>query len=90
MHRVMIRPATYETAHEAVEQTFEIFPCDLKDKKVLIKPNVLRTSEPDEAIATHPAAALAMVDDLPQVDSERCVTCFCCQEICPEKAMTLE
>jgi NAD-dependent dihydropyrimidine dehydrogenase PreA subunit len=23
------------------------------------------------------------------VDPETCITCFCCQEICPEKAITL-
>jgi len=61
MHRVMIRPARYETAREAVEQAFEIFPCALRGKKVLIKPNVLRASEPAEAIATHPAVLSAVV-----------------------------
>jgi formate hydrogenlyase subunit 6/NADH:ubiquinone oxidoreductase subunit I len=30
-----------------------------------------------------------MPDRLPQLDAETCITCFCCQEICPEKAITL-
>ena len=30
-----------------------------------------------------------MCDNLPQVDPDTCITCFCCQEICPEKAITL-
>jgi formate hydrogenlyase subunit 6/NADH:ubiquinone oxidoreductase subunit I len=25
----------------------------------------------------------------PQVDPDTCITGFCCQEICPEKAMSL-
>jgi formate hydrogenlyase subunit 6/NADH:ubiquinone oxidoreductase subunit I len=30
-----------------------------------------------------------MEADLPVVDADTCITCFCCQEVCPEKAMTL-
>jgi len=30
-----------------------------------------------------------MKNDLPEVDAGICITCFCCQEICPEKAMSL-
>jgi formate hydrogenlyase subunit 6/NADH:ubiquinone oxidoreductase subunit I len=36
-----------------------------------------------------PVAALKMEHDFPVVDPDICITCFCCQEICPEKAMTL-
>lgn len=36
-------------------------------------------------------AALSMGDDnIPHVDADTCIACFCCQEICPEKAMTLK
>jgi formate hydrogenlyase subunit 6/NADH:ubiquinone oxidoreductase subunit I len=34
-------------------------------------------------------SALRMQDDIPVVDPAICIACFCCQEICPEKAMTL-
>ncbi|MBE0584095.1 MAG: 4Fe-4S dicluster domain-containing protein, partial [Desulfofustis sp.] len=30
-----------------------------------------------------PVAALSMQDDLPRVDADTCIACFCCQEICP-------
>jgi formate hydrogenlyase subunit 6/NADH:ubiquinone oxidoreductase subunit I len=33
--------------------------------------------------------ALAMNDALPEVDADSCITCFCCQEICPEQAIAL-
>jgi ferredoxin len=36
-----------------------------------------------------PVSALSMSDHLPRVDADACITCFCCQEICPEKAITL-
>jgi uncharacterized protein (DUF362 family)/NAD-dependent dihydropyrimidine dehydrogenase PreA subunit len=62
MSKVMIHPATYETAREAVDRAFALFPLDLQGKKVLIKPNVLRASEAGEAIVTHPAVLRAVVE----------------------------
>ena len=62
MHRVMIHPATYETVREAVDRAFSLFPQDLKGKRVLIKPNVLRASQAEEGIVTHPAVLRAVVE----------------------------
>jgi uncharacterized protein (DUF362 family)/NAD-dependent dihydropyrimidine dehydrogenase PreA subunit len=62
MSKVMIHPATYETVQQAVERVFEIFPLPLKGKKVLIKPNLLRASEPAEGIVTNPAVLRAVVE----------------------------
>ena len=61
MHRVMIHPATYETVQEAVERAFSLFPQNMKGKRVLIKPNVLRASKAEEGIVTHPAVLRAVV-----------------------------
>ncbi|MGD0237135.1 MAG: hypothetical protein ABSC55_21715 [Syntrophorhabdales bacterium] len=33
--------------------------------------------------------SLSEGDHLPEVDDDTCITCFCCQEICPSKAITL-
>jgi ferredoxin len=41
-------------------------------------------------VEQRPAEALSLPEDLPRVDMDRGVTCFCCQEICPEKAMPLQ
>jgi uncharacterized protein (DUF362 family)/Pyruvate/2-oxoacid:ferredoxin oxidoreductase delta subunit len=54
MSRVLIHPSTYENVSAAVERAFELFPLDVKGKKVLIKPNVLRASEAREGIVTNP------------------------------------
>ncbi len=62
MSKVMIHPATYENVNQAVRRAFELFPFDLRGKKVLIKPNVLRASRPEEAITTHPAVMRAVVE----------------------------
>ena len=62
MPKVMIHPAGYDNVREAVDRAFNLFPLEIKDRKVLIKPNVLRVSEAKEAIVTHPAVLRAVVD----------------------------
>jgi uncharacterized protein (DUF362 family) len=62
MSKVMIHPASYESMHEALDLAFEIFPLELHGKRVLIKPNLLRASDPREGIVTHPAMLRAVVD----------------------------
>ncbi len=62
MSKVLIHPASYENASLAVEKAFELFPLELRGKKVLIKPNVLRASEAREGIVTNPAVLRAVVD----------------------------
>ena len=61
MHRVMIHSASYDNCAEAVEQAFETFPLAVEGKKVMIKPNLLRSSSADEHIVTHPALLRAVV-----------------------------
>jgi uncharacterized protein (DUF362 family)/Pyruvate/2-oxoacid:ferredoxin oxidoreductase delta subunit len=62
MSKVMIHPATYDTVREAVDRAFELFPLNFHGKKVLIKPNVLRSSRSDEGIVTNPAVLRAVVE----------------------------
>lgn len=67
MHRVMIHPATYENCRVAVDHAFELFPQNLTGKKVVIKPNVLRTSRADEHIVTNPALLLAVIEKVEEM-----------------------
>jgi uncharacterized protein (DUF362 family)/NAD-dependent dihydropyrimidine dehydrogenase PreA subunit len=62
MHRVMIHPASYESCREAVDRAFALFPQKLAGKKVVIKPNVLRSSTAQEHIVTHPSLLRAVVE----------------------------
>jgi uncharacterized protein (DUF362 family)/NAD-dependent dihydropyrimidine dehydrogenase PreA subunit len=62
MPKVIIEPATYDNVRKAVDRIFKIFPLELSGRKVLIKPNVLRSSEPREGITTHPSVLRAVVD----------------------------
>ena len=64
MAKVMVHPAAYKNVHKAVVRAFELFTLKLKGKKVFIKPNVLRASEPEEGIVTHPAVLRAVVDQV--------------------------
>ena len=62
MPSVMIHSADYENVRAAVDLALELYPLDLKGKSVLIKPNVLRGSTPQEGIVTHPAVLRAVVE----------------------------
>lgn len=64
MSKVMIHPAGYENCQEAVDRAFDLFPLDIENKKVLVKPNVLRVAKIEEAITTHPAVLRAVVNRL--------------------------
>ena len=57
----MIQPATYENVRQAIDRVFELFPLELKGKRILLKPNVLRASKAEEGIVTHPAVLGAVV-----------------------------
>ena len=67
MHRVMIHPADYENCRRAVDRAFELFPIDVRGRKVLVKPNALRASKAEEAITTHPAVVRAVVERLEEM-----------------------
>jgi len=58
----MAHPAGYGDVTQAVNLAFEMFPLDIAGKKVLIKPNVLRSSGADEGIVTNPAVLRAVVE----------------------------
>ena len=67
MAKVMIHPATYEDVRVAVDRAFEIFPLKLREKKVLLKPNVLRSSAAKEGIVTNPAVLRAVVEKVEEM-----------------------
>jgi len=67
MATVMIHPADYDTVRQAVDKAFELFPVKVTGRKVLIKPNVLRSSEYSEAIVTHPAVLRAVVEKVEEM-----------------------
>jgi Pyruvate/2-oxoacid:ferredoxin oxidoreductase delta subunit len=67
MHHVMIHPSSYQSCREAVDRAFELFPQEITRKKVVIKPNVLRSSTADEHIVTHPAILRAVVEKIEEM-----------------------
>ena len=73
MHRVMIHPASYDSCRRAVDRAFELFPQNIAQKKVVIKPNVLRMSTADEHIVTHPALLRAVVERVEQMSPAQIV-----------------
>lgn len=73
MNKVSIHPANFETCEKAVDDIFEIFPLDIKDKNVLINPNALRASSPEQAITTHPVLLKAVIEKLETLSPESIV-----------------
>jgi len=63
----MIEPTSYDLCRKAVGRAFELFPIDVRGKKVMVKPNVLRASAPQEGIATNPAVLRAVVEKLEEM-----------------------
>ena len=70
MHKVMIHQSNYEDISSAVQRAFELFPVEITGKKVLIKPNVLRSSDVSEGIVTNPALVRAVVDKVEKLNPQ--------------------
>jgi uncharacterized protein (DUF362 family)/Pyruvate/2-oxoacid:ferredoxin oxidoreductase delta subunit len=64
----MIHDSTYDDCRPAVQRAFAMFPLDLKGKKIMVKPNVLRGNPPEEAVTTHPAVLRAVLAELEKHD----------------------
>ena len=61
MHQVLIHEASYDRCQQAVDVAFDHFAPKLSGRRVLIKPNLLRSSAADDGIVTHPAVLSAVV-----------------------------
>ena len=68
MHRVMIHPSDYNNVSQAVKRAFDLFPIQVKGKKVLVKPNVLRKSDAAEGIVTHPSLLRSVVEHVEKME----------------------
>ncbi len=61
MSKVAIYDAAYEGATEIVETAFKDFGVDLKNKRVIIKPNIIGPFAVKRSITTNPAVVAAVV-----------------------------
>ncbi|NNK84404.1 MAG: DUF362 domain-containing protein [Desulfobacterales bacterium] len=68
MSKVIIHPANYDDVNGAVGHAFKLFPLQISGKKVLVKPNVLRSSEAEEGIVTHPAVLKAVIEKVEKMN----------------------
>ncbi|MBA3037347.1 MAG: DUF362 domain-containing protein, partial [Desulfobacterium sp.] len=56
-----------KNCRKAVDRAFELFPQDIFRKKVVIKPNVLRSSAAEEHIVTNPSLLRAVVEKVEEM-----------------------
>jgi len=68
---VLITDATYTNIRDAVDRVFASFPLPVAGKQVLLKPNVLRRSEPEAGVTTHPALVRAVIAKLKVLGASR-------------------
>ena len=61
MSEVFIADSTYTGMQETMEKVFDFLSLDLEGKTVLLKPNLLWPSEPEQGLNTHPAVIEAAV-----------------------------
>jgi len=62
MSKVLVMESTYDTCHEVVDQALSTFHIEVAGKKVAIKTNALKASDPDQqAMATHYKLVKAVV-----------------------------
>jgi len=73
MHRIMIHQASYDNCRESVDRAFALFPQEIAQKKILIKPNVLRASTAEEHIVTPPALLRAVVEKVEKMSPAQIV-----------------
>ena len=48
MSKVLVMDSSYENCREAVDRAFEMFPIDVRGKKVAVKMNALKACDPDQ------------------------------------------
>lgn len=71
--KVMIREAEYADCQAVVDEIFAAFSPPVSGKKVLIKPNVLRTATPEEAVTTHPSVLRAVIKAVERLQPKQIV-----------------
>jgi uncharacterized protein (DUF362 family)/alpha-beta hydrolase superfamily lysophospholipase/Pyruvate/2-oxoacid:ferredoxin oxidoreductase delta subunit len=69
-NKVLILKTSYTAVEKAVDEALDTFPRDWKNKKVLVKPNVLAAFAPDCHCTTHPSLVKAVVAGLARRGAE--------------------
>jgi len=62
--RVIVRPADYPVSEGLTDEILDALAPDLRGKKVLLKPNCLMASPPEDAVTTHPTLVRSLVSSL--------------------------
>ncbi len=62
MSTVLVKNAAKENYVDRVKEIFELFEVDLRDKSVLIKPNILSPMPPEAGVTTDPQLVKAILD----------------------------
>lgn len=70
MTDILIEETNYDCLDETIEKIFATFPLPLKNKNVLLKPNMVGAYHPSRAVTTHPAIIRACLSYLRKAGAE--------------------
>lgn len=85
-----LRPESFEPARTSKLQYIPEFLLNAVKRWVWVRPGFGPECKLcGQCVEKCPANALAMGEKHPLLDSDKCIECFCCHEICPESAVEL-
>lgn len=59
--KVLIEDANYENIYPVIKNVFKVFPLEIKNKRIFIKPNILGPFEVEKAVTTHPSIVSSLI-----------------------------
>ncbi|MBI4743775.1 MAG: DUF362 domain-containing protein [Actinobacteria bacterium] len=62
--KVLIKKASYDNVYPVIKDIFDVFPLDVENKRVFIKPNILGPFEKEKAVTTHPSIISSLIEIL--------------------------
>ena len=86
-----LRPESFRPARTTSLRFVPEFLLNLASPFVWVRPGFGPDCEQcGQCVTKCPADALAMGASRPELDKDKCIECFCCHEICPASAVTVE
>ena len=86
-----LRPASFQPARTTPLRFVPEFMLNLVSPFVWVRPGFGPACQRcGECLDKCPASALAMGETGPVLDKHKCIECFCCHEICPVSAVSVE
>jgi uncharacterized protein (DUF362 family)/ferredoxin len=71
--KVLIENADYENIYPVIKNVFKVFPLEIKNKRIFIKPNILGPFGVEKAVTTHPSVVSSLIKVLEEKHPEEII-----------------